>query len=98
MGEGGVLSLSARFKLDVVGVDPLQVISDVSDALSTTLQDLGSDFEGVVVPFVSGFDSGADSLAKIGEKVDLELDATVDFCVNIDLSLSEIVVESLLRS
>lgn len=92
VGSGGTLSLSARFVLNVIGVDPLEVLSDVATALNDTLQSTSDDFGDMVSPFLGGFDTAADVLSDIADSdnIQLALDAKIDLTVDASLSLGSL--------
>ena len=99
VGGGGGLSLSARFIINIVGVNPVQVLSDISGALGSTFQGLGQYFESTCGPFLAAtFDSGAESLEKLAQQdqIKLALDAKIDFAVGFDLGLTSFKATSLL--
>ena len=99
MRDGDKLSLSARFILAVSGVDPLSSLADAAKSLNATLQDVGGDFEGVVSPFLNAFSGAAGFLEEIAsdDRLQMALDANIDFSVQLDLSLSALNVESELK-
>ena len=88
--ERGKLSLGARFTLDVVGVNPVQTLSGISSTLSSSLSDLDIVFEGLTGAFGSSFNQASQLLSDIAksDKIQLALNATIDFKVDIDLSLT----------
>jgi hypothetical protein len=82
----------------VVGVNPIETLSEIASSLSNTLEALSGDFENIVGSFDDSFSSTADLLGMIAEsdKILLLLDASIDFSVNADLTMGSLQVTSAL--
>ena len=96
MLDSGTLSLGARFTMHVMGVNPAATLSALSSNLGSVLSDNSVVFRSLIAPFGSGFNDAAQLLTDIASsnQITLELDAIIDFKVNIDLSLNSVVVTS----
>ena len=88
--DGPGIVLEARFVLDVVGVNPLETMSDVASSLNTILQDSGGTFGDIASSFGSSLGSVSNLFDSItdSDKIDLSLDAILDASASLDLSLS----------
>ena len=97
--KGGNLTIFASFRLEVRGVNPLQTLSDVSAALGLALANSTTQFESIAHLFGSGFSNASDAFEEItqSDKISLLLDATIDFDVDIDLSLGSIQVNAIIN-
>ena len=83
-------------QLGVVGVDPAPALSDISQALASTLDGYSGQFKAMVSAIGSPFDSASELLTGIAdsEKIKLSLDAFIDFSVGVDLSLGAFEITS----
>ena len=90
------LVIVADFKLHALGVNPAQTLSDVSSALSQCLSATSGKFEEIASSFGSMFDSASEFLAGIAqsEKIQLSLNARIDFEVRLDLSVETVQLTS----
>lgn len=100
ISDNGALSLVAQFVLNVQGVNPAKALQGAIVSLNSTLQSVGSDFEGVVSSFEDGFSEASKFLEQIAtsEALTLELDALIDISVGLELSTSSFAISSWLRN
>ena len=84
--------IAAKFKLNAVGVNPSNTLSDISTSLSCLLADSGDQFQGIASEFGSAFDSAAELFTSIAEdeRITLSLNANLDAEVGLELSFEAI--------
>lgn len=97
--DNGELTIYVGFKLEAKNVDPLQTLQDVSSALNNSLSGFGSEFESITGSFGSGFSSAAELFDNItqSDKINLSMDANIDFAVSINLSLQSVQISALIH-
>ena len=92
VSDSGSLSLEAWFALNVVDVNPIQTLSDISSKLALQLQSVSNDFEGIASSMQSGFDQASTMFADIAslKRIQLLLDANIGLHVNLHLPSFEV--------
>lgn len=87
VSDSGSLSLVASLSLNFVGVNPAQTLADVASRISSKLQSLSSEFEGLTRSLESSFGDAATLLSGIAQsdRINLAVDANV--VLKIELSL-----------
>lgn len=92
VSDSGLLSLEARFALNVVAVNPIQTLSDISSKLAVQLQSVSYDFEGIASSMQSGFNQASTMFEDIAslKRIQLLLDANIGLHVNLKLPSFEI--------
>lgn len=77
-------------------MNPAQTLADIASSLGSALQGSTGDFNEIAGAMSSSFDSAADLFTEIAQsdKILMSLDATLDFSVNADLSLSSFSITS----
>jgi hypothetical protein len=92
VSDSGFLSLEARFALNVVDVNPIQTLSDISSKLAFQLQSVSNDFEEIASSMQSGFNQSSTMFADIASlnRIQLLLDANIGLHVNLKLPSFEV--------
>lgn len=85
--ESGSLSLDARITLGFTGVNPVQTLADIASGISSKLQSLSSDFEGLTNSLQSELGDVASLFADLSksDKIKLLLNANIDLIVSLSL-------------
>ena len=84
--------ITGWFKLNAVGVNPANTLSDISTSLSGLLAKSGDQFESIASEFGSSFDSAAELFSSIAEddRIILALNANLHAEVSLELSFSSL--------